>query len=113
MIRMLLEYGADINAQNDVGATPLHWATNHGLSEVICVLLEQGADPNISNNNDHATPLHRAVQAGSSTTVRPFLEHGVDVDAVDKMGKTALRYAQDRMLEEIVTLLLAHGANDS
>ena len=113
MIRILLKYGADINAQNDVGATPLHWAANHGLSEVVCILLEQGADPNISNNNDHATPLHRAVQSESAATVRLFLEHGVDLDAVDQMGKTALQYAQDRMYDEIVTLFLAHGGNDS
>ena len=112
IIRILLEYGADINAQNDVGATPLHWAANQGYSEVVCVLLEQGADPNIPNNG-HATPLHRAVQAKSAATVRLFLEHGVDVDAVDKMGKTALQYAQDRMYDEIVTLFLAHSANDS
>ena len=95
MIRILLEYGADINAQNDAGATPLHWATTWSRTEVVCVLLEQGADPNISRY-DGTTPLHNAVEARSPTKVRLLLEHGVHVDAVDKKGKTALRYARER-----------------
>ena len=112
IIRTLLEYGADINAQNDVGATPLGWATGGKHPEVVCVLLEQSVDPNISRY-DGATPLHCAVKVESAVIVRLLRDHGVDVDAVDKEGKTALQYAQEKGYDEIVTLLLAHAANDS
>jgi len=112
IIRTLIEYGADINAQNDVGATPLHWATRGEHPEVVCVLLEQSADPNISRW-DGATPLHSAVEVESAAIVRLLRDHGVDVDAVDNEGKTALQYARERGYDEIVTLLLQHAANVS
>jgi len=110
IIRTLLEYGADINAQNDAGATPLRWATASGNPEGVYVLLEQGADPNISMH-DSTTPLHRAVEMGSTPIVRLLLEHDADVDVVNKKGKTALQYAREGGYDEIVTLLLAHAVD--
>jgi len=110
IIRTLLEYGADINAQNDDGATPLRWATTSGNPESVCVLLEQGADPNISMD-DGTTPLHRAVEMGSTPIVHLLLEHDADVEVVNKKGKTALRYAREGGYDEIVTLLLAHAVD--
>jgi len=112
IICILLEYGADINAQNNVGATPLRWATFSRNPELVCVLLEQGADPNISMHNG-TTPLHRAVEMGSTQIVRLLLQRGADVDVVDEGGKTALRYAQEGGYNEIETLLLAHAADVS
>ena len=112
LIRILLEYRADINAQNDVGATPLYWATMSRLPEAICSLLEQGADPNILIY-DGTTPLHFAVKEGSTAIVRLLLEHGAGVDAVDIKGKTALQHSKEGGYDKIVALLLAHGANAS
>jgi ankyrin repeat protein len=44
---LVLEYGAGINARNDAGSIPLHWAAYMRHPEVVRVLLERGADPNI------------------------------------------------------------------
>ena len=113
MIRILLEFKADINAQNVVGATPLHWAVVYPeLSDAVSVLLEQGADPNISIH-DGATPLYGAAAMGFVTKAHLLLKHGAGVNAADKWGKTALQRAQGRGYDEMVTLLLAHGANVS
>ena len=111
MIWILLKYGADINAQNDYGATPLHWAASSPNPEVVRVLLEQSADPNISTHVG-MTPLHNAVRWRSAPTVRLLLEHGVGVDVVDEEGKTALQSARESGFDEIVTLL-AHAADVS
>ncbi|CAG8971151.1 hypothetical protein HYALB_00010126 [Hymenoscyphus albidus] len=44
---------AIINAQNIAGNTALHWAALNGHLESVKVLLEQGADPTITNRRGH------------------------------------------------------------
>ena len=48
--KMLLENGADVNAQDDKGWTPLHWAARKDAVATATVLLENGADVNAKNN---------------------------------------------------------------
>lgn len=43
--RLLLEHGADVNAENYEGATALHRAALRGQTEAIRFLLSHGADP--------------------------------------------------------------------
>lgn len=43
--RLLVEAGADVNARQHGGFTPLHSAANRGVIEVIDLLLDRGADP--------------------------------------------------------------------
>lgn len=50
---ILLEHGADVNAQDDLGDTPLHTVAGSGLNEYALTLLEKGADPHIKNNTGH------------------------------------------------------------
>ncbi|CCD17070.1 unnamed protein product [Trypanosoma congolense IL3000] len=52
-VRVLLGVGADIDAVNAVGATPLHCATLCGSCETINELLLHGADPTIRNQRGH------------------------------------------------------------
>jgi ankyrin repeat protein len=49
-VRKLLKKGADVNAKNFLGYTPLHYGAANGHIEVVKLLLEHGADPNIKNN---------------------------------------------------------------
>ncbi|KAG9230979.1 ankyrin repeat-containing domain protein [Amylocarpus encephaloides] len=44
---------AIINAQNNAGNTPLHWAALNGHLGSVKVLLEQGADPTLTNQKGH------------------------------------------------------------
>jgi ankyrin repeat protein len=48
--RVLLKYGADVNARNKSGLTPFRLASECGLAEVTSVLLEHGADPGANDN---------------------------------------------------------------
>ncbi len=50
VVALLLERGADVNAQNRDGATPLHSAAFLGRTETVKLLLEKGADPKLRNN---------------------------------------------------------------
>ena len=55
--------------------------------------------------------LHLAVRRGDYRAVELILKAGVDVNQLGDMGETALHYAMDKGWEDIVRLLLAHGAS--
>jgi len=42
----LIEYGARVSAESENGFTPLHAASRNGLSDIVTMLLENGASPN-------------------------------------------------------------------
>ena len=58
LMRLLIQEGGDVNAQNEDGDTPLHWAMNRGGNyEATRLLIENGAD--LANRAvDGRTPLH-------------------------------------------------------
>ena len=58
LIRLLILEGGDVNAQDEDGETPLHWAmAREGNYHVARLLIESGAD--LANNTvDESTPLH-------------------------------------------------------
>uniref|UniRef100_A0A8D3C5E8 Poly [ADP-ribose] polymerase n=1 Tax=Scophthalmus maximus TaxID=52904 RepID=A0A8D3C5E8_SCOMX len=77
--------GANVHARDDGGLIPLHNACSFGHSEVVSLLLCQGADPNARDNWNY-TPLHEAAIKGKIDVciVQLLLQHGADVHAKDK-----------------------------
>lgn len=65
---MLIENGANIDAIDNNGDTPLSVASWSGSEHVVGLLLERGANVN-DKNNDGATPLHQAVAQGEFISV--------------------------------------------
>ena len=59
MAELLLENGADINAQSKYENTPLHLAAQQGYPEVVEVLLKHGAKTDLKNTHLY-TPLDEA-----------------------------------------------------
>ncbi|KAL9109201.1 MAG: hypothetical protein Q9227_006126 [Pyrenula ochraceoflavens] len=96
-INFLIENGAEVDAQNEKGQTPLHIASTHqnyysnghqGLFKPQCceVLLLKGADPN-KIDNEGQTPL---ILAGlDSDIITVLLRHGADVNAGSKSVLTS------------------------
>jgi hypothetical protein len=113
VVRILIEYGpAHINARDQAGSTPLHWASGGQYSKdgsVLRLLLERGADINVQNKGGWI-PLHWASFNKALEFVRLLLEHGADVEVKNNNGKTALQVAADRGFGKVVELLREHGA---
>jgi len=113
----LIEYGADIHAQDVDGEAPLHYASHrerHGYyfkrPGVARVLLKHGAGVN-ARSKDGSTPLHLVSHNGMPEVARVLLEHGANVEAKDDRGRTPLQIASDNQREEMMKLLLEYGAN--
>jgi ankyrin repeat protein len=114
--RLLLERGVDVNAQDKVAWTSLHWAAFKGRVEVARVLLDHGANVKLETEVGE-TALHVVSQGeydsyeSGISTAQLLLECGVDVNAQDKHAQTSLHYAAFKGRVEVAQVLLDHGAN--
>jgi ankyrin repeat protein len=68
-VRMLLDKGVDINAQDKQGKTPLHYAAIAGHSKVLSILYRAGANTEIKDLTG-ATPLQIALESKKSLLVK-------------------------------------------
>ncbi|KAE8386173.1 ankyrin repeat-containing domain protein [Aspergillus alliaceus] len=67
----MIDQGADINAVDKDGRTPLHDAIRVGVENVACLLIDRGADIN-ATDKDGRTPLHDAALNESEMLLRLF-----------------------------------------
>ena len=118
MVRVLLEYHANVNARTAFDRTPLYILSDSlsarpdlfQLPNVARVLLEHGADVD-ARFADLATPLHAAAQYGRVEVVRVLLEHRADVNARTKNQSTPLHIAAEYGRVEVVRVLLEQRAD--
>src|SRR5690606_15598562 len=110
-VRRLLEAGADVNAANRTGTTPLLLASIAGDAEMIRLMLDAGADPNQTFTNGE-TALMMAARTGRADAIEVLIEHGAEVDARERLrGTTALMWAAAYSNPEAVRALLEAGAD--
>ncbi len=101
LISFVRNAGADINARNVGGATPLLYAAHRGYRETIGWLISFGADVN-SPSNDGTTPVMAAASNFHFGAVESLVHGGANVNAVATDGYTALgalQEAHERMIE--------------
>lgn len=63
VVRRFIVEGADVNATDEFGQTPLYIAAHKGNVALLLVLMDAGADPNKSNTRG-TSPLHMASMEG-------------------------------------------------
>jgi len=110
VLKVFLDYGADVNAADRWGWSLLHYAAYDG--DMTKMLLDKGANPNIVEREMGRTPLHWAAFRGRKTKVEMLLAHGANVDTRDWYGKTPLSLAKEGGHTEIIELLKKHGAKE-
>jgi ankyrin repeat protein len=80
-LEYLIEKGADLEARDEIGCTPLHIAVSSQKWRAVNILLEAGADPNILDSENESC-LNKA---GSDSKIAHLLiKHGADVSAGKK-----------------------------
>ncbi|CAH1795593.1 unnamed protein product [Owenia fusiformis] len=85
--------------------TPLHHAARYNRVEVMQLLLDKGADPNIKGLDDMIS-LHLAVKYNCIDATEILLKYKANLNAVDNKGKTALHYSTKRSQDKITQMLL-------
>ncbi len=135
LVRKLVAAGADVNARvtkrppagitalSFVGGTPFLLAARTADADYMRLLVELGADP-LLTNDDESTSLMVAAGLGTSSpgedpgtepevieVVRLALELGSDINAVDLKGETAMHGAAYKAVPAVVRLLADEGAD--
>jgi ankyrin repeat protein len=107
-LQSLIDKGADVNAKNRRGSTPLHWAI-HDEAKVL-LLLARGANVN-ARQAQGRTPLYLAAMLGNGVpTLRLLLSKGADPNLAAVNGQTPLMMAA-RGDFEAMQLLIEKGAD--
>ena len=106
---LLLEYGADINAKDNSGKSPLHVAVLCDHYEMVEWLLDNNAYVDLQNALTN-TPLYDAVN-GKIELCNLLLMRGADPNYINKFKETLLLRAAKFTDTNIVKMLLRYGAN--
>lgn len=109
-VRALLEQGADVNAAEADGTTPLYWAAVRDAADIVAALIAAGADVSAASRYG-VTPLSAACLNGSAPVVKMLLAADASPEAALPGGETPLMTAARTGVPEVVELLLASGAD--
>ncbi|KAH9891380.1 ankyrin repeat-containing domain protein [Xylariomycetidae sp. FL2044] len=116
LAKRMIEVGAEVNAVDNNGYTPLMLAAKYHMSGMVGLLLHYGADIGATNEKGRDAlmiacfeeclpPLHPVIDT--------LLSHGASATAVDNNGESALEvlcHHKHIVTTEDIALLLAHGA---
>ncbi|OJJ96648.1 hypothetical protein ASPACDRAFT_81311 [Aspergillus aculeatus ATCC 16872] len=109
VVALLLDAGADPNAADLNGRTPISYAAERGDESSVLLLLERGA---MIEEGQESSPLMEAISQHSTAFVQLLLEKGADPysDEYSCCEYPPLRHAADHGQMEFVRLLLEKDA---
>ncbi|XP_028830394.1 cyclin-dependent kinase 4 inhibitor D [Denticeps clupeoides] len=100
---LLLEHGANPNAQDRFGVTPVHDAARTGFLNTLRALVDHGASVN-SPDSWGALPLHLAIREGHKDVVE-YLVPCSNLGHHNSSGQTALDLARACCMPDVVEML--------
>ena len=106
----LVRAGANANAVNRYGVSPLTVACSNGSGSVVKLLLAAGADANATTKSGE-TVLMMAARSGRLEAVQALLGRGARHDARERRGQTALMWAAAEGHTAVVRALIDAGAD--
>uniref|UniRef100_A0A0K6SAB1 Protein kinase domain-containing protein n=1 Tax=Chromera velia CCMP2878 TaxID=1169474 RepID=A0A0K6SAB1_9ALVE len=114
ILNMLVQAGADVDAPDAEGRTPLLQASGFGYPVIVEALLEAGADVKaVDKFGESAVHLAARRAKPCPTILQKLLKAGADVNSPNKDGWSALHSAvvRDKPCREIVQMLVEAGAD--
>jgi ankyrin repeat protein len=108
---LIIKGGANVNAKDKDGTTPLYWAAYYGHTAVAEMLLKSGPNLNVKINLFGYTPLHLAASNGHTAVVELLLKFGANVDEKDLYGNRPLHYAALNGHTAVAEMLLKSDSN--
>lgn len=109
VLRLLLEFGADVEQRRSDGTPAIVVAARQGDHAAVDVLLTAGADGEARDRNGRTALMH-AVERNEKRVVAALLLAGVAVDTVSTDGMTALRLARGWHRQNVEFMLGEHQA---
>jgi hypothetical protein len=107
----LLRSGADVNALDNGGANPLHYAAEVGRADLVRSLLEHNVDVDLPTSRSHLTALGLASFVGSVEVSRLLIRHGADVNSRTRNDWTPLNRASKQGHLNLVRFLIENHAD--
>ncbi len=108
--RKLIQLGADVNAPDQEGFTPMHLAIRHSHVQIVQLLLDREANVNAVADNGQ-TPLFFAAYYSRTDLVSLLLNNGADANIADREGLSPLHIVARQGRTEIAQMLIEYGAN--
>ncbi|XP_071111393.1 uncharacterized protein [Haliotis cracherodii] len=109
-VKRILSRGVDVNCRWRGSMTPVILAAYYGHRDVLELLVGEGADVSLVDEDGDNT-LHWACRGGDMETVKFVLSlHVVDIDARDNDGLTAASWARLMRHTRVADLLVSRGA---
>jgi hypothetical protein len=109
LVKRLALSGADPNALDGRGRTPLHAAADGGDPAVVRLLIDNGAV--VDSTMDGMTPAFFAARRGRLAALNVLVDKGANLHLVDSGGKTILHYAAGMGHHHLVRYLLSQGVS--
>lgn len=112
-VKHYLAAGAEINATDNYGSTPLTEASCHDHEHILEFLLKQGADPDIVDGSDWTAMTYACYYRRNLKIMRMLLDAGADINLKNIHGDTIIsNICRDaRNKKRVVATLLSFGAD--
>ena len=109
-VRNLLGQKIDVNGRSADGATALLWAVHGNDDDAADLLIQAGADANVSNDY-RMTPFGIACTNANPGMVARLLKAGANPNTIIATGESPIMTCAATGNADAVRTLLAHGAN--
>lgn len=94
MIKMLLDWGVEIDARDENGCNAIMWAIKNEHNYLVKFLLENSIELLESRDKNDRTPLSYAAQYNNFEGLKFLIRNGANIFVKDDSGKSALGWAR-------------------